>query len=104
LCPPTHFATVLAADKPWVERIWGIRATASPKSHAELNESENLDDDSPEELGNQHHELLNQFPRINVLGGCCGTDDRHVTTICKACLPVAWSCLAMSHQTASILK
>lgn len=98
---PTHFASILVPGEPWLERIRGLRANASTKSHAELNESETLDDGNPIELGNQYRELHNQFPQINVLGGCCGTDDRHIEAICKACLPVAWSYL--SHQTFSML-
>lgn len=94
---PTHFASILVPGEPWLERIRGLRANASTKSHAELNESETLDDGNPIELGNQYRELRDQFPQINVLGGCCGTDDRHIEAICKACLPVAWSYL--SNQT-----
>lgn len=94
---PTHFADILVAGEPWLERIRGIRANASTKSHAELNESETLDDGNPEELGSQYRELRAQFPQISILGGCCGTDDRHVEAICKACLPVLWTHL--SHQT-----
>ncbi|WP_421654373.1 homocysteine S-methyltransferase family protein [Leptothermofonsia sp. ETS-13] len=87
---PTHFASVLVAGEPWIERIRGIRANASAKSHAELNESETLDDGNPEELGNQYRELKDTLKNLNVLGGCCGTDDRHIEAICKACLPVFW--------------
>jgi S-methylmethionine-dependent homocysteine/selenocysteine methylase len=99
---PTHFASILVPGEPWIDRIRGLRANASTKSHAELNESETLDDGNPTELGNQYRELRNKFPQINVLGGCCGTDDRHIEAICKACLPVAWSYL--SHQTFSMLR
>jgi S-methylmethionine-dependent homocysteine/selenocysteine methylase len=84
---PTHFALVLAAGEPWVERIRGLRANASRMSHAELNESETLDDGNPDELGSQYRELREKLPHLNVLGGCCGTDHRHVEAICKACLP-----------------
>ncbi|NJK68489.1 MAG: homocysteine S-methyltransferase family protein [Microcoleus sp. CSU_2_2] len=94
---PTHFANILVAGEPWLERIRGIRANASTKSHAELNESETLEDGNPNELGSQYRELRAQFPQISILGGCCGTDDRHVEAICKACLPVLWTHL--SHQT-----
>jgi S-methylmethionine-dependent homocysteine/selenocysteine methylase len=94
---PTHFADILVPGEPWIERIRGLRANASTMSHAELNESETLDDGNPIELGNQYRQLRDQFPQINVLGGCCGTDDRHIEAICKACLPVAWSYL--SNQT-----
>lgn len=85
---PTHFASVLATGEPWLERIRGLRANASRMSHAELNESETLDDGNPGELGSQYRQLLEKVPHLNVLGGCCGTDHRHVEAICKACLPV----------------
>jgi S-methylmethionine-dependent homocysteine/selenocysteine methylase len=88
---PTHFASTLVADEAWLERIRGLRANASTKSHAELNESDTLDDGNPEELGNQYRELKAKLKNLNVLGGCCGTDDRHVEAICKACLPVFWT-------------
>ena len=91
---PTHFAEALISGEPWLERIRGIRANASTKSHAELNESETLDDGNPEELGSQYRELKNKLKNLNVLGGCCGTDHRHVEAICKACLPVFWTHLS----------
>jgi S-methylmethionine-dependent homocysteine/selenocysteine methylase len=43
---PSHFAGVLA-DEPWAARIRGLRANASAKSHAELNESPELDSGDP---------------------------------------------------------
>lgn len=95
---PTHFADVLSENEPWLERIRGIRANASTKSHAELNELETLDDGNPEELGCQYHEILDKLPHVNVLGGCCGTDHRHVEAICKACLPVFWTHLSKVGQ------
>jgi S-methylmethionine-dependent homocysteine/selenocysteine methylase len=91
---PSHFADCLATNEPWLERIRGIRANSSTKSHAELNESESLDEGNPAELGQQYQQLREQFPQITILGGCCGTDDRHIAAICKACLPVAWSYLS----------
>jgi S-methylmethionine-dependent homocysteine/selenocysteine methylase len=81
---PTHFENVLKADESWTQRICGIRANASVKSHAELNESTELDAGNPTELGEQHRELLNKLKNLKVLGGCCGTDLRHVEAICKA--------------------
>jgi len=83
---PTHFAGVLVADAPWVARIRGIRANASTMSHAELNDSAELDEGNPVELGRQHSALLGDLKNLNVLGGCCGTDHRHVEEICKAVL------------------
>ena len=82
---PTHFAGILTPKESWIERIRGIRANASAKSHAELNDSVELDEGNPEELGRQYKELLNELPHLTVLGGCCGTDARHIEAICKAC-------------------
>ncbi len=83
---PTHFANVLTDGEPWLERIRGIRANASTKSHAELNDSEELDEGNPVELGRQHRELLSKLMNLRVLGGCCGTDHRHIEEILKACI------------------
>ena len=62
----------------------GLRANASTKSHAELDEAEELDDGNPEELGGQYRDLRNTLTQLSVLGGCCGTDHRHIEQICKA--------------------
>jgi homocysteine S-methyltransferase len=82
---PTHFDSALAEGGAWLQRLRGIRANASRRSHAELNEAPDLDAGDPIELGSQHSELLRRFPQINVLGGCCGTDHRHVHAIGVAC-------------------
>lgn len=79
----THFAGVLN-DEPWTGRIGGIRANASKKSHAELDESIELDIGDPAEFGREYRELTTRLPQINVLGGCCGTDTRHVKAITQA--------------------
>ncbi len=78
---PTHFQEVLAVDEPWVQRIRGIRANASTMSHAELDKADELDDGDPVELGGQYHQLRNILNTVNVLGGCCGTDTRHIQEI-----------------------
>jgi S-methylmethionine-dependent homocysteine/selenocysteine methylase len=80
---PTHFANALA-DGAWRDRIWGIRANASRKSHAELDEAEQLDAGDPEELAGHYPRLREQLPNLRVAGGCCGTDDRHIAAICAA--------------------
>lgn len=82
---PTHFEGELT-EGAWRDRIGGVRANASVKSHAELNESTELDSGNPREFGDQHRELRKLLPRLTVLGGCCGTDHRHVEAICAACL------------------
>jgi len=79
---PTHFDAVLG-DEPWRERIRGLRANASTKSHAELDEAEELDDGDPRDLGERYAALAGKLPALNVLGGCCGTDQRHVTAVCE---------------------
>ena len=81
---PTHFEAALATDAAWPERIRGLRANASTMSHAELDEAEELDDGDPEDLGARYAALRARLPRLNVLGGCCGTDHRHVGAICDA--------------------
>ncbi|MCR0984183.1 homocysteine S-methyltransferase family protein [Roseomonas populi] len=86
---PTHFQGALWAGQPWVERIRGIRANASTRSHAELDESATLDIGDPADLGRRYRALRASFPGIQVLGGCCGTDHRHIRAICEACLPAA---------------
>ena len=83
---PTHFDKLLQ-EQPWVSRIRGIRANASSKSHAELWKSDRLEDGNPVELGQQYAHLTQRLSHINVLGGCCGTDHRHVEEICNHVLP-----------------
>lgn len=83
---PTHFASVLEKGTSWTKRIGGVRANASRCSHAELDSMTELDIGDPAELGELHRQIRNRFRHINVLGGCCGTDLRHVTAIAEACL------------------
>jgi S-methylmethionine-dependent homocysteine/selenocysteine methylase len=84
---PTHFEPVIAEGGLWLDRIRGIRANASHKSHAELNESPDLDSGDPAELGAQYAHLKELLTRFNVMGGCCGTDHRHLEQIAEACIP-----------------
>jgi len=83
---PTHFAHVLASGEAWLARVRGLRANASRRSHAELDAAPELDAGDPVELGAEYRALLRRLPHINVLGGCCGTDHRHVQAICAACV------------------
>lgn len=85
---PSHFEHLLAEGEPFVQRIQGLRANASRKSHAELNESPELDVGSPAELALQYADLKRRLPQLNVMGGCCGTDHRHIERIAEACLPL----------------
>ncbi len=81
---PTHFESLLETGEPWLERVQGLRANASRMSHAELDEATELDDGDPDDLAARYVSLRERLPRLNVLGGCCGTDHRHVTRICSA--------------------
>lgn len=82
---PDHFAHLLHTDAGWRARLRGLRANASRLSHAELDACTELDAGDPIELGVQYRGLRRQLPWLNVLGGCCGTDYRHVEAICSAC-------------------
>ena len=80
---PDHFFDVLD-DSDWARRIRGLRCNASRLTHAELDECEVLDDGDPEELANQYKSIAASMPWLNVFGGCCGSDLRHVAEIAKA--------------------
>ena len=86
---PTHSERVLAAGEPWVERIRGLRANASRMSHAELNDAPELDTGNPAELGLEYAQLKTRLRQLNVMGGCCGTDHRHIEQIASACLSLS---------------
>jgi homocysteine S-methyltransferase len=83
---PVHFADVLAAGGDWRGRIGGLRANASMLSHAELDAAEELDDGDPADLAARYVALRELLPNLTLVGGCCGTDVRHVTAICDAWL------------------
>jgi len=85
---PSHFESAFPGGAAG-ERIRSIRANASRKSHAELDESPTLDDGDPLELARDYMRLRAQHPGISILGGCCGTDARHVQAIADAFLPAA---------------
>ena len=78
---PTHFEETFASGGEWTRRIVGVRANASKCSHEELDESTELDAGDAAELGRDHARLKRRLPHLTVLGGCCGTDHRHVAEI-----------------------
>jgi S-methylmethionine-dependent homocysteine/selenocysteine methylase len=84
---PVHFEQALVGDEDWVTRIYGVRANASAKSHAELDESDTLDIGDLADLSRRYSALMRAFPSLRILGGCCGTDHRHIAAICEACIP-----------------
>jgi S-methylmethionine-dependent homocysteine/selenocysteine methylase len=84
---PTHFAHALEPGARWLERIVGLRANASTKSHAELDASDELDDGDPDDLAERYRSLRDVLPRLAVVGGCCGTDERHIAAVARAVTP-----------------
>jgi S-methylmethionine-dependent homocysteine/selenocysteine methylase len=80
---PDHFTQVLNPDSKWTNRIKGLRANASNKSHSELDESETLDLGDKLQLAIKYQELKTLLPNLNVIGGCCGTDHTHLEEICE---------------------
>jgi S-methylmethionine-dependent homocysteine/selenocysteine methylase len=86
---PTHFEAVLVPGERWIQRVRALRANASTRSHTELDEAEELDAGDPADLGARYVALREQLPNLNVVGGCCGTDDRHAAEICTAWLQPA---------------
>ena len=88
---PTHFRHLFDGSPVWASRLGGVRANASTLSHAELDEAETLDSGDPVELARQYRELRILLPQLRVLGGCCGTDHRHIEAISLSCRPSALS-------------
>jgi homocysteine S-methyltransferase len=82
---PAHIAPALAPGADWTARIGGLRANASRRSHAELDEADVLDEGDPRELAEEHVPLREVLPGLTLLGGCCGTDARHVEAIARRC-------------------
>ena len=82
---PSHFVDALRGGA-WVERIRGIRANASRASHAELDEAEVLDIGDIDELAGDYADLARRLPGLAVVGGCCGTDHRHIDAVASTLL------------------
>jgi homocysteine S-methyltransferase len=78
---PTHLDKTLIAGSGWNGRVRGLRANASTMSHAELDAAESLDIGDIEDLGARYAALRARLPQLTVLGGCCGTDARHIDAI-----------------------
>lgn len=81
---PSHFAPVLEHGSTWSDRIRGVRANASTLSHAELDSMTELDSGDPADLAQHYRQLRGPLRNLNILGGCCGTDHRHVQALCNA--------------------
>ncbi|CAF3397034.1 unnamed protein product [Rotaria sp. Silwood1] len=83
-----------------------LEVIVQKKSHAELNEAKELDEGDPVEFGEDNRALLNMLKNLNTIGGCCGTNHRHIEEICKACINVFNQLKRVNHDeiqsTASI--
>ena len=82
---PTHFRTEFDTTAEWIERLRGLRCNGSRMSHAELDEAEQLDSEEPDVFAAQVVALRTDNPQLTILGGCCGTDHRHIAAIGRAC-------------------
>jgi homocysteine S-methyltransferase len=83
---PTHVDSTLLAGDGWNHRVRGLRANASRMSHEELDRAETLDIGDIEAFGVLSADLHRQLPQLSVLGGCCGTDARHIDAVRRAVL------------------
>ena len=88
--PPTYFVVNCAHpthvlkgvdEGPWRDRVHGLRVNASTMSHDELDNSEELDDGDPVQLAADTATLRAALPAVRIVGGCCGTDARHVAAM-----------------------
>ena len=94
---PDHFTSIFD-DEPWMQRLRGVVANASRCSHAELEVAKELDDGDPQELGIQVGGLRKRFPHFNILGGCCGSDLRHMKHIIQEAKTAAYK-IEMSNNS-----
>lgn len=77
---PTHIAPALENGE-WLSRIVQVNPNASTLSHAELDAAEELDAGDLGLLTSTYDALRGQLPSLAVVGGCCGTDARHVAAL-----------------------
>ena len=83
---PDHFSSALDVASSAIDRIELVRANASRATHAELDEAEELDEGDANELAALYAHLRRRHPHLRELGGCCGTDVRHVQAIARSCV------------------
>ncbi len=94
---PSHFGHAVVGGAPWTRRIAAVRANASTLSHAELDEATVLDDGDPADLAERYVAIRASLPSLHVVGGCCGTDHRHVAAIASAFTSRSASCRRWQH-------
>jgi homocysteine S-methyltransferase len=79
---PIEFEPALVPGE-WVARLGGFMPNAVAMETMDLCKLGHLEDGDPVELGAQMAALARRFPHINVWGGCCGTDGRHIGQIAR---------------------
>ncbi len=85
---PDHVSPGIDVAAPWAGRIAGLRVNSSRLSHAELDEAEELDEGDLPDLTARTRALAGSLPAVRIIGGCCGTDARHVAAMWAAGSPV----------------
>lgn len=78
---PSHIAAALTPEAAWTDHVTGLRVNASRQSHAELDDAAELDEGDIVDLVTEHERLAARLPRLDIVGGCCGTDVRHVAAL-----------------------
>jgi S-methylmethionine-dependent homocysteine/selenocysteine methylase len=77
---PSHIQPAIEPGD-WLERIGSVLPNASAKTHAELDEAAELDEGDPVALAVDTRALRDELRAVSVMGGCCGTDARHVAAM-----------------------
>ncbi len=78
---PDHIEGAVSVPGPWRERVVGLLSNASTQSHEQLEEASELDEGDPQLLAAAHSRIERLLPGLSVVGGCCGTDSRHVAAL-----------------------
>lgn len=80
---PIEFEDALTDEGPWLDRLRYIRPNAAKMDKIALCSLGHLEDGDPVELGEQMGEIARRLPRADIIGGCCGTDERHLSEIAQ---------------------
>ncbi|MBW2409401.1 MAG: homocysteine S-methyltransferase family protein [Deltaproteobacteria bacterium] len=79
---PAIFRKAIEQSEPGFDRLLGLQANTSEKSPEELDGLGYLDTSEPEEFAESMLALHTHFG-LKIIGGCCGTDHRHIEEIAK---------------------
>ncbi|MBB5867424.1 homocysteine S-methyltransferase [Allocatelliglobosispora scoriae] len=79
---PDHIAHGLDASA--TRMIAALRPNASRLTHAELDAAEELDEGDIPDLRVTLDSIRRDLPALRIVGGCCGTDARHVAALWDA--------------------